>query len=195
VSTPSVDVTALLKAWGQGDTDALEHLTPAVYAQMRRLAGGYLRRERAGHLLQTTGLVHEAYLRLATGNQVMWRDREHFYAVTARIMRHILVDYARQCVALKRGGGQVPADGSAIDLDDLPAASTERAATLCALDDALAAFAQLDARRAQVVELRFFGGLSVEETAEALNVSAHTVIRDWNVAKAWLARELSKLHR
>jgi RNA polymerase sigma factor (TIGR02999 family) len=195
VTAPALDVTALLKAWGQGDPDALDQLTPAVYAQMRRLAGGYLRRERAGHLLQTTGLVHEAYLRLATAGQVEWRDREHFYAVTARIMRHILVDYARRCVALKRGGGQGPADPGAVNLDDLPAAATERAAMLCALDDALAAFARLDARRAQVVELRFFGGLSVEETAEALNVSAHTVLRDWKIAKAWLGRELSTPYR
>jgi RNA polymerase sigma factor (TIGR02999 family) len=188
----TADITGLLKAWSRGDRGALDKLTPLVYDQLRRLAGRYVRKEPAGHPLQATALVHEAFVRLVNVGEVDWQDRVHFFAVSARIMRRILVDSARARLSAKRGGGMVRDEHStAINFDALPAAETERAAELCALDDALESLAQLDARRAQVVELRFFGGLSVEETAAALRVSPQTVMRDWKVARAWLMRELS----
>ena len=189
----SSEVTRLLKAWGRGDREALDRLTPLVYEQLRRLAASYMRKERRDHHLQPTALVHEAYLRLVQGEEVDWRDRVHFFAVSARVMRRILVDAARRRTSAKRGGRVARDEHSTIlDLDSLPASDDRRAAELCAVDDALTALAQLDQRRAQVVELRFFGGLSVAETAEALKVSPETVMRDWKLARAWLNRELRK---
>jgi len=187
----SSDVTALLHAWAGGDRGALDQLTSIVYAELRRLASAYMRKERAGHALQTTALVHEAYLRLIKVGEVGWRDRAHFFALSARSMRRILVDYARKSGSAKRGGAHGPEYDAVLNLDEFPSADSERASALCALDNALEAFARLDPRRAQVVELRYFGGLSVKETADVLDVSPQTVMRDWKVAKAWLARELS----
>ena len=184
-------ITRLLRAWGGGDEAALEQLTPLVYDQLRRLASRHMGREHPGHALQTTALVHEAYLRLAKIGELEWQDRGHFFAVSARIMRRILVDAARAQATAKRGGQFDRADhASDIDFDRFPAPGTDRPAEVCALDDALSSLARLDPRRAQVVELRFFGGLSVDETAEALGVSPQTVMRDWRLARAWLTREL-----
>lgn len=189
----SPEITALLKAWGRGDTAALDRLTPLIYDELRHLAHRYMRHERAGHTLQTTALVNEAYLRLIDVKGVDWKDRVHFLAVSARIMRRILVDAARTRASAKRGGDMDRVDHStAVDLDQLPAAGSDRAAELCALDDALNSLSQMDSRRAQVIELRFFGGLTVEETAEVLDVSPQTVMRDWKLARAWLARELGR---
>ena len=184
------DITALLKAWGQGDRAALDELTPLVYDQLRQLAGRYLRKERAGHSLQTTALVHEAYLKLVRAGDAGWNDRVHFFAVCANVMRRILVDHARRRGSAKRGGPAVAFGGVDVDPDQLPARESERAIELVALDDALTALAAIDARRARVIELRFFGGLSVDETAAALDVSPQTVMRDWKLARAWLTREL-----
>ena len=193
MADPSPPITTLLQAWGRGDTDALNQLTPLVYAQLRRLAGNQMRKERPGHGLQTTALVHEAYLRLVRIGELQWQDRAHFFAVSARIMRRILVDGARARGRVKRGGRvDQDAHDKPFDFDQLPAPSTERTLELCALDDALASLSQVDPRRAQVVELRFFGGLSVDETAEVLDVSPQTVMRDWRLARAWLTRELRK---
>lgn len=186
------EITHLLKAWAGGDRGALDRLTPVVYQRLRRQAAHYLRRERQGQTLQPTALVHEAFVRLLDGAEVDWRDRGHFYAVAANVMRRVLVDVARARIAKKRRGGAERADHStAFDLDRLPAGGSDPAQTLCELDDALTTLARLDPRRAQVVELRFFGGLTVEETAQALGTSPQTVMRDWKVARAWLARELS----
>jgi RNA polymerase sigma factor (TIGR02999 family) len=186
----AVDITGLLKAWGQGDQGALEQLMPLVYTQLRAQARRYLRRERPDLTLQSTALVHEVYLRLVRAEEVNWHDRVHFFALSAQIMRRILVDAARKRSAWKRGGGALRVDhSSAVDLDQFPTADSD-AASLCVLDDALDSLAQIDPRRAKVIELRFFGGLSVEETAEVLEVSPQTVMRDWRLARAWLAREL-----
>jgi len=186
----STDITALLKAWGQGDEQALQRLTPLVYNQLRGQARRYMRNEHSGVTLQTTALVHEVYLRLTNAQHVDWHDRVHFFALSAQLMRRILVDAARARAASKRGGGAArPERGSAVDLDQIPTVDLN-ASTLCALDDALESLARIDSRRAQVIELRFFGGLSVEETGEVLQVSAQTVMRDWRLARAWLAREL-----
>lgn len=186
------DITRLLKAWGRGDQEALDQLMPLVYAQLRAQARRYMRRERSGLTMQTTALVHEAYLRLTRAEDVDWHDRMHFFALSAQIMRRILVDAARARAAEKRGGGvQRVEHSSSVDLDELPMTDSEAASSLCALDDALESLSQLDPRRAKVIELRFFGGLSVEETAEVLEVSPQTVMRDWRLARAWLARELS----
>ena len=188
----AADITRLLKAWGGGDQGALDRLMPIVYAQLRAQARRYMRDERSGLTMQTTALVHEAYLRLTRAEDVDWHDRVHFFALSAQIMRRILVDAARKRAAAKRGGGALRADhSSAIDLDQFPSADSD-AASLCALDDALESLAQIDPRRAKVIELRFFGGLSVEETAETLEVSPQTVMRDWRLARAWLARELKE---
>jgi RNA polymerase sigma factor (TIGR02999 family) len=187
----SVEITTLLKAWSRGDAAALDRLTPLIYDELRRLAHRYMHHERAGHTLQATALANEAYLRLVDVKGVDWRDRVHFLAVAARIMRRILTDAARTRASVKRGGQLERVDHSnPIDFDQWPSAGTDRAAELCALDDALNSLSQMDARRAQVIELRFFGGLTVEETAEVLEVSAQTVMRDWRLARAWLAREL-----
>ena len=187
----SAEITALLKAWSCGDSAALDRLTPLMYDELRHLAHRYMRHERAGHTLQTTALVSEAYLRLADVQGVDWQDRAHFLAVSARIMRRILIEAARTRAATKRGGGMARGDHSTpFDFDQLAAIGSDRATALCELDDALNTLARMDSRRAQVIELRFFGGLTVEETAEALKVSPQTVMRDWRLARAWLAREL-----
>jgi RNA polymerase sigma factor (TIGR02999 family) len=188
----AADVTRLLKAWGEGDQGALDRLMPLVYAQLRAQARRHMRNEPSGLTLQTTALVHEVYLRLTKAEHVGWNDRVHFYALSAQIMRRILVDEARARAALKRGGGVQRVDhATAVDFDQLPASDSAAAVSLCALDDALDSLARMDPRRAKVVELRFFGGLSVDETADALQVSPQTVMRDWRLARAWLARELS----
>jgi RNA polymerase sigma factor (TIGR02999 family) len=179
------DVTSILRAWSEGDRRALDRLTPIIYDELRRLARRYMRQERPGHSLQTTALVNEAYMRLIDYKRMQWQDRAHFFAVSAQLMRRILVDHARRH-NLKRGGA-VPH----VSLDDAAAVSSEVPTDLVALDDALNALAQLDPRKARVVEMRFFGGLSVEETAAVLNVSPITVMRDWSSAKAWLYRELT----
>jgi RNA polymerase sigma factor (TIGR02999 family) len=191
--TNSAEITGLLTAWRDGDASALDRLTPLLYEELRRLAHRYMRRERAGHILQTTALVNEAYLRLVDAKNVAWQDRAHFLAIAARIFRRILVDAGRIRASVKRGGRlERVSHRTAIDFDQFPSAQPDRAAELCALDDALNALQQVDARRAQVIELRFFGGLSVEETAEVLKVSPQTVMRDWKIARAWLARELQR---
>ena len=190
---PPTDVTALLKAWRRGDQGALDRLTPLVYDHLRKLARQHVRKEHAPGPLDATALVHEAYVRLVDAQSVDWQDRAHFFAVSSRIMRRILVDAARARASVKRGGGVQQVDPSPqLNLDKIPAPGTDRTAEICALDDALGTLAKMDARRAQVVELRFFGGLSVEETAAALAVSPQTVIRDWQLARAWLARELRR---
>lgn len=183
----SQEVTRLLKAWGAGDDEALEKLTPLVYRQLHEIARRYMAGERVGHMLQTTALVNEAYLRLVDCGKVNWQDRAHFFAVSAQLMRRILIDFARSRGYLKRGGA-VPH----IPLDEAPSVCNEPDVNLVALDDALNALAAVDERKSKVVELKFFGGLSVEETAEVLRVSSDTVIRDWKLAKIWLLRELSR---
>jgi RNA polymerase sigma factor (TIGR02999 family) len=192
----SADITRLLKAWGQGDSAALDRLTPLVYERLRRMARGYMRNERPGHTLQATALVNEAFLRLVDARDLDWTDRAHFFAVCARVMRRILVDAARSRAAIKRGGQAERAEHStAINLDQLPNPASQTGAQVCALDEALTVLAQIDPRRAQVIELRFFGGLTVEETAHVLQTSPQTVMRDWKLARAWLARELSQSSR
>jgi RNA polymerase sigma factor (TIGR02999 family) len=185
------EVTALLKAWGSGDESALERLTPLVYDRLRRLAWHYVRHERPGATLQGTALVHEVFLRLAGTPDIEWRDRTHFFAFASRAMRRILVDAARARRAEKRGGLLERIDVPASDLE-ASAGSVDRADELCALDEALKRLASLDPRRAQVIELRFFGGLTVEETAEVVGLSPLTVKRDWRTARTWLARELHR---
>lgn len=184
---PSVEVTKLLVAWSQGEQTALEKLVPLVYAELRRLARRHMYRERPGHTLQTTALVNEAYLRLIDARQVRWQNRAHFFAVSAQLMRRILVDFARSRRYQKRGGG-----AQNVTFDEALFASPEKGPDLVALDYALTTLAVTDARKSKVVELRFFGGLSVDETAEVLKVSSETVMRDWKLAKAWLAREMGK---
>ncbi|MFZ0592356.1 MAG: sigma-70 family RNA polymerase sigma factor [Bryobacteraceae bacterium] len=184
---PAFDITALLRAWGSGDSTALEQLTPLVYAELHRIAHQYMRREGTGQTLQTTALVNEAYLRLVDVNNLSWHDRVHFFAVSAQIMRRILVDAARVRVSARRGG-----IAAHVDLDQIPEVGLARASELVALDDALTTLAEMDARKVKVTELRFFGGLSVEETAGVLKVSQQSVMRDWKLAKAWLHRELSR---
>ena len=174
-------VTELLAAWGDGDQAARDELMPLVYEELRRLARRCMNRERAGHTLQTSALVHEAFLRLVDQKNVRWQDRAHFFGIAARLMRQILVDYARRRGYAKHGGG-----GRRVPLDEAVVVSEERAAEVMALDDALKRLAEIDPRKSQVVELRFFGGLSIEETAEVLGVSEGTVRRDWALAKAWL---------
>jgi len=181
------EVTQLLLAWSDGDKAALEDLTPLVYAELRRLAERYMRRERAGHPLQTTALVNEAYLRLIDLRQVRWQNRAHFFGVAAQLMRHILVDFARARRRAERGGYK-----QQVSLEEAAVVSKEKSADFIALDDALKSLAEIDPRKSRMVELRFFGGLSVEETAEALNVSPRTVMREWSLARDWLYRELSK---
>ena len=184
-------VTVLLKAWAAGDAFALDRLTSLIYEELRRKARGYMRNERADNTLQTTALVHEAYIRLVNVKNVNWSDRVHFFAVSAQIMRRILVDAARTRASAGRGGLAQREAHSAINLDEIPDASSNRGAELIAVDDALQRLAEFDPRKAQVVELRYFGGLSVEESAEVLKISPQSVMRDWKLAKAWLKRELS----
>ena len=180
------EVSALLRAWSDGDQGALDRLTPIVYQELHRLALRYMRHERAGHSLQATALVNEAYMRLVDYNRMQWQNRAHFFAVSAQLMRRILVDHARRH-NLKRGGGV-----QHVSLDEAAVVGGDRGTDLVALDDAMNALTRLDVRKAQVVEMRFFGGLSVEETAEVLKISSVTVMRDWSTAKAWLYRELAK---
>jgi RNA polymerase sigma factor (TIGR02999 family) len=183
---PSIEVTQLLKAWGHGDDGALGRLIPVVQQELHRLAHRYMSLEKPNHTLQTTALVNEVYLRLVDIAQVSWQDRAHFFAIAARMMRHILTDFARSRNYQKRGGAALH-----VAFDEALAVSKERAEEIMAIDEALVALAAVDARKSQVVELRFFGGLSVEETAEVLKVSPETVKRDWRFAKSWLHRALS----
>ena len=181
----SVDFTRLLRAWAGGDPAALEQLTPAIYAELHRRAHNYMKNERHGHTLQTTALVHEAWLRLADASIADWKDRAHFFAIAAQTMRHILVNAARTRHRVKRGGAT-----QRVDFDEIPDLSSGRDHEMIAIDDALQALAKIDQRKVQVIELRFFGGLSVEETAEVLKLSEQTVLRDWRLARTWLLREI-----
>jgi RNA polymerase sigma factor (TIGR02999 family) len=180
-------VTRLLKAWSQGGEAALNRLLPIVHQELRRLARRHMLGERVGHTLQTTALVNEAYLRLVNAREVNWQNRAHFLALSAQLMRRILVDSARARRGQKRGGGNPK-----VTLDEGLVGPQQKGQDLIALDDALKTFAQVDPRKSRVVELRFFGGLSVEETAEVLQVHPNTVLRDWRLAKMWLKREMSK---
>jgi RNA polymerase sigma-70 factor, ECF subfamily len=183
-----VEITRLLRAWGSGDKAALDALTPRVYGELRRIAGRYMQNEWAGRTIQATALVNEVYLRLVDVHHASWQDRIHFFAVSANIMRRILVDQARARGSAKRGGAARP-----VNLDDAPeVASPGRDHEIMALDDALNLLAEMDPRKARVIELRFFGGLSVEETAEVLAISSQSVMRDWKLAKAWLHREMKR---
>jgi RNA polymerase sigma factor (TIGR02999 family) len=183
---PQSDATELLVAWSSGDESAFDRLVPLVHQELRVLARSYMRRERSGHTLQATALVNEAYIRLIDVNRVQWQNRTHFLAVAAQTMRRILVEFARQRRRQKRGGAAIR-----VTIDDAMDVAQDSSADLVALSDALSALAAFDPRMSQVVELRFFGGLTVQETAEVLNVSPETVMRDWKTAKAWLLRELS----
>lgn len=183
---PPQDITELLLEWSAGNQEALQRLTPLVYGELHRLAHHYMAGERTGHTLQSTALVNEAYVRLVQTNRIQWQGRAHFFAVSAQFMRRILVDFARSRQYAKRGGNP-----PVLPLDDLSVA-VEPCADLIALDDALSSLAAVDPRKGQMVELRFFGGLSVEETAEVLKVSAETIHRDWRLAKVWLRRELQR---
>ena len=186
--TPSSsNVTQMLHDWSHGDREVLDKLVPVVYEELRRQAARYLKRERPGHTLQTTALIHEAYIRLIDQKNVHWQNRAHFYAISAKLMRRILVDHARSRQAAKRGGSDIK-----LPLEEAMIASEGREVDLVALDEALERLAAIDPQQSRVVELKFFSGMSVEETAEVLGVSTRTVKRDWNVAKAWLRREISE---
>ena len=188
MTTPAPkEVTQLLIAWSNGEEEALEKLVPLVYDELRRIARRYMKREPAGHTLQTTALVNEAYLRLIEQKGMKWQNRAHFFAISAQLMRRILVSMARARHADKRGG-----EARQVSLDEALMISEDRAAELVALDEAMNELAALDPRRSRVVELRYFGGLSVEETAEVLKISPETVMRDWKRAKAWLYTELNR---
>jgi RNA polymerase sigma factor (TIGR02999 family) len=180
-------VTQLLIEWREGDETALDRLIPLVYDEMRRLARSYMRRERREHTLQTTALINEAYIRLVDHKGMRWQNRAHFYAVAAQAMRRVLVDHARSRRYIKRGG-----DAIIVELDQAALVAQEQAAEIVALDEALSGLAAIDPRQSKVVELRYFGGMSVEETAEVLGVSDVTVMRDWRAAKAWLLRAISE---
>ena len=182
-----VQPTELLRAWSQGDESARDRLIPILYGELHRLARRYMRQERPDHTLQATALVNEAYLRLVDVNRIEWRNRTHFLALAAQTMRRILIESARSRHRQKRGAGAVR-----VDLDDIPELPEPEERSLVALSEALSALAAFDPRMSQVVELRFFGGLTVEETADVLNVSPETVMRDWKTAKAWLLRELRR---
>ncbi len=182
----SADTTQLLRAWAEGDSEALQRLTPRVYRELRRTAARLLQNERPGHSLQSVDLVHEVYLRLVNSPEVEWQHRAHFFAVSATLMRRILLDRARRRLAAKRGGKAQP-----LDLTKTLDVAQVKARELVALDDALNALAEVDPRKSRIVELRFFGGLSVKETAEVVKVSSDTVMRDWKMARAWLLTELS----
>jgi RNA polymerase sigma factor (TIGR02999 family) len=179
-------ITALLRAWGSGDAAALERLTPLVYAELHRIAHRYMSREKQGQTLQTTALVNEAYIRLVGVNDVTWQDRAHFFAVSAQMMRRIIVDAARTRLRDKRGGA-----ATRLSLDAALEAQAPQDRELVAVDEALEELVRFDPRKARVIELRFFGGLSVEETAEVLKISPQSVMRDWRLAKAWMAIELA----
>lgn len=180
-------VTQLLLDWGNGDRAALDKLVPVVYQELRRLAAYYMRRERPGHTLQTSALVNEAYMRLVDYSQMRWQSRAHFFAVAAQAMRRILVEHARKRHFAKRGGGAVK-----VSFDEAAIVSQEQAADLVALDDALTSLEAMDERKARIVELRYIGGLNIEETAEVLAISPATVQREWRAAKAWLYREINE---
>jgi len=186
METSSDSVSQLLQRWSDGDKEALDRLMPLVYNELRRMARRYMWQQPAGHTLQTTALIHEAYLRLVGQENKRWEGRAHFFAVAAQAMRHILVDYARARGADKRGGESRP-----VSLEEASIVSGERAAELVSLDDALEQLSRLSPRQSRVVELRYFGGLSVTETADVMQLSSDTVTRDWNHAKAWLYRELN----
>ena len=186
VPSDRANITQLLIAWNQGDQDALAQLTPLVYRELHRLAHGYLAGEQRGHVLQTTALVNEAFARLIDWQQVEWQDRAHFFGVSATLMRHILVQFAREQQTAKRGGNAIR-----VSLSEAAAVSTPKNPDLVALDDALTTLEKLDPRQARIVELRFFGGLSLEESAEVLHVSLSTVRRDWRMSQAWLHQQLS----
>ncbi len=181
------EVTQLLGDWSRGDASAFDRLIPLVQPELHRLAHHYMSRERAGHTLQTTALINEAYLRLADNSKAAWQNRSHFVAAAAQLMRRIMVDHARERLTLKRGGGAVR-----VTLDESAMVTDTRSEELLALDEALESLAELDPRKSQIVELRYFGGLTAEETAEFLHVSLRTVEREWNMAKAWLYRALSE---
>lgn len=185
--TSGRDVTTLLLEWSKGNRDALDELTPLVYGELRQLAARQLRRERPGHTLQSTALVHEAYMKLIEQRRVQWQDREHFFAIASRLIRRILVSHARAHNAWKRGGGK-----TMLAIEESVAIAQPRNLDLLALDDALETLSQADEQQARIVELRFFGGVSIEGTAKVLGISVSTVNRDWNVARAWLYRELSR---
>jgi RNA polymerase sigma-70 factor (ECF subfamily) len=188
MNTPSpAEVTQLLHAWSEGDRSALDQLMPIVHNELHRLAHRYMGRERAGHMLQTTALINEVYVKLVGEREMKWQNRTQFFGVAATLMRQILVDYARARRYAKRGGG-----AQEVTMDEAWVVSTERSAELVALDDALNELAVFDERKGRIAELRFFAGLSVEETAEVLGVAPVTVMRDWRLAKAWLHRELAK---
>ena len=174
-------VTQLLVDWRNGDQEALDALVPLVHDELRKLARGYMRRERADHTLQTTALVNEAYLRLGKGEVANWQNRTHFFAVAAQVMRHVLIDHARSYRYEKRGGG-----AQRVDIDDLHGMSEERAPELIDLDEALSSLASIDQRKSRIIELRFFGGLNIDEVAEVLELSPTTVQREWRAARAWL---------
>ena len=184
------ELTGLLKDWKQGDPTALERLMPLIYDELRRIAHRYAQRERNGHTLQTTALVNEAYLRLAGAKKPDWQNRAHFFAATAQVMRHILIDHARRRHFLKHGGA-----AQQVSLEEVCLLADERAAELVTLDEALKDLARLDPRKTRVVELRYFGGLSLAETADALEISIMTVRRDWRAAKAWLFRRITDKDR
>jgi RNA polymerase sigma factor (TIGR02999 family) len=181
----STDITRLLVDWGNGNREALEKLIPLVEKELHRMAHQQMRRARPGNTLQTTALVNETYIRLVDQNRVQWQNRAHFFGIAASLMRRILLNYIRDKKRLKRGGGDIQ-----VSLSEAMAVSDEKAVEIVVLEEALTRLAEIDARKAQVVELRYFGGLNVEETAEVLKVSKITVARDWNMAKAWLAREM-----
>lgn len=182
---PANEITQWLQAWQDGDATALDRLLPLVYGELRRLAGAYMRGERDGHLLQTTALINEAYLRLIDWQNVEWQNRAQFFGIAAQMMRRVLVDFARSRQYAKRGG-----EAQQVSFNEAAIAARDRHAELIALDDALNALAEVSPRQAMIVELRYFGGFSVEETAGVLDVSTRTVIREWNLARAWLYREL-----
>ncbi|HET9532346.1 MAG TPA: sigma-70 family RNA polymerase sigma factor [Blastocatellia bacterium] len=181
------EITQLLRAWGDGDQAALDKLAPLVYAELHRLARAYMRGERAGHVLQSTALINEAWVRLIDWKNVEWRNRVHFFGVAAQMMRRILVDFARERATNKRGGS-----ARQIAFEEAVFVSSNRGAEIIALDEALNALAEFDPRKSRIVEMRFFGGLDVEETAAVLKISSRTVKREWNLARAWLYRELSE---
>jgi RNA polymerase sigma factor (TIGR02999 family) len=180
------EISRLLRCWSEGDESALDALAPLVYDELHKLAHHYMRREGRGHILQTTAVIHEAFLRLVRSRPADWKDRTHFFGICARLMRQILVDFARTQKSQKRGGETVR-----LECEDAPDLPAERDIDLLALDEALTSLSRVDARKGRIVELRFFGGLSVEETAEVLKVSPDTVTRDWRLARAWLLKEMS----
>lgn len=183
----SIEVTRWLVAWGDGDQAALSKLIPLVYRELHRMAARYMRRENPGHTLQTSGLVHEAYLKLVNHKNVRWQNRAHFFGVAAQLMRRILVDHARKHTRLKRGGA-----GQPLSLDETAIVSRDRAAEFIALDDALTSLAKMDPNKSRIVEMKFFGGLDFEEIAEVEKVSSRTIGREWRKAKAWLLQEMQE---